>query len=187
MKTIRYLPVLLALGLLCGGCASPSYLGDRGRDLGDIFTAEAGYGLGTRIKAGPLHAGLCYVFTPVGLSNGELLWLGRTEEECPCYVDLVCKGIEYSPRGQNRGKDYIAGWGRPFVTWPQRIGLDHSGKALWPHPSYTDFKVTLGIGPAATLGFNPGELLDFFLGWFGVDMYHDDLRNRAKDAKAGNL
>ena len=31
-----------------------------------------------------------------------------------------------------------------------------------------------GLGLTARLGFNPGELADFIVGWFGSDLYDDD-------------
>jgi hypothetical protein len=32
----------------------------------------------------------------------------------------------------------------------------------------------LGLGGTLRLGFNPGELLDFILGWTAIDIYNDD-------------
>jgi len=34
-------------------------------------------------------------------------------------------------------------------------------------------EVVVGLGVSVRLGFNPGELFDFALGWFGLDLYHD--------------
>ena len=31
------------------------------------------------------------------------------------------------------------------------------------------------LGRTLRFGFNPGELLDFILGWFTIDIYGDDL------------
>ena len=174
---IRNLLVTVAVVVLGAGCAGSGYFAKRGRDLRDVFTAELGYGVGAKARTGPLHAGLSYVWTPMGLGNGELYSFrdAATEEQCPYDVELVCMGIEGAPRGENRGKDCTAGWGWPFVAWPKAIKAGDDGKALWPHPYYTDIRVTVGCGPAVTLGFNPGELLDFMLGWFGIDVYKDDL------------
>ena len=168
--------IVLFVGLFCGGCASTGYFADRAHDFGDIFTAELGYGVGAKVRAGPVHAGAACVFAPMGLSNGEPYWNVMTEEECPCDVEVVCKGVEYAPRGQQRGKDYTAGWGWPFIAWPVSIPAGGNRKALWPHPYYTDIRVTAGLGPAVTLGFNPGELLDFILGWTTIDIFNDDHR-----------
>ena len=39
---------------------------------------------------------------------------------------------------------------------------------------HTQIEAAIGIGPSLRLGFNPGELLDFILGWTTVDIYGDD-------------
>ena len=41
---------------------------------------------------------------------------------------------------------------------------------------WTQVEVTAAAGPAVTMGFNPGELADFIVGWFGIDLYGDDIR-----------
>jgi hypothetical protein len=67
------------------------------------------------------------------------------------------------------------GGGWPFICWPHSPSESwRNNKALWPHPYYTDVRISIGLGPAVTLGANPGELLDFLLGWFGIDIYGDD-------------
>ena len=40
---------------------------------------------------------------------------------------------------------------------------------------YTQIEAVVGAGPSVRLGFNPGELLDFILGWTTIDIYKDDL------------
>jgi hypothetical protein len=47
--------------------------------------------------------------------------------------------------------------------------------ALEENPAYwTQVEVEAGVIFAVHAGFNPGELLDFLLGWFGADIYGDD-------------
>jgi len=56
------------------------------------------------------------------------------------------------------------------------------------NPSYfTQIEVVAGLGGTIRLGFNPGELLDFILGWVTIDIFNDDLekfekRNNGKEA-----
>jgi hypothetical protein len=66
-----------------------------------------------------------------------------------------------------RGKNYNA-WGYvPFVT----TGFEDTET----NPAYfTQIEVVGGFGLVLRLGFNPGELLDFVLGWATVDIYGDD-------------
>ena len=45
---------------------------------------------------------------------------------------------------------------------------------------YTQMEVVVGLGGTLRLGFNPGELLDFILGWATIDIYNDDLEKQKK-------
>lgn len=44
-----------------------------------------------------------------------------------------------------------------------------------PASYHTQIEVSAGILLGVRVGFNPGELLDFLVGWFGVDLYKDDV------------
>ena len=57
---MKCLSILVAVGTLCGGCAKPGYLGDRGRDVGDVFTVGANL------------AGLCGISLPCGFADDRL-------------------------------------------------------------------------------------------------------------------
>ncbi len=52
-----------------------------------------------------------------------------------------------------------------------------------PWHYYSQIEVVVGLGPSVRAGFNPGELLDFLLGWTTVDIYDDDLE-KIKSNKA---
>ena len=53
---------------------------------------------------------------------------------------------------------------------------------LVPDPSYyNQIEAVIGVGPSLRLGFNPGELLDFILGWTTIDIYKDDLEQSKKE------
>lgn len=43
-------------------------------------------------------------------------------------------------------------------------------------PYYSQVEAVAGLGLSLRLGLNPGELLDFLLGWGGLDLYGDDAR-----------
>lgn len=45
-------------------------------------------------------------------------------------------------------------------------------------PYFSQIDVVVGIGRGIRLGCNPGELLDFLLGWTTVDIFNDDLEAR---------
>ncbi len=42
-------------------------------------------------------------------------------------------------------------------------------------PYYTQVEAVVGLGYTLRLGFNPGELIDFLLGWTTLDLCHDDI------------
>ena len=58
------------------------------------------------------------------------------------------------------------------VVWRQSI------------PYYTQVEVVLGLGSHLRLGLNPGELLDFVLGWTTIDIFGDDHEARKQRKKS---
>ena len=62
-----------------------------------------------------------------------------------------------------RGKAIYAG--SPFPLWS-------TGR---PSALNTQLEIAGGLIFTLRLGFNPGELLDFILGFSGIDIWHDDL------------
>jgi hypothetical protein len=46
------------------------------------------------------------------------------------------------------------------------------------HPFYTQIEVAGGFIATLRVGFNPGELLDFIVGWTTIDLFGDDLGMR---------
>lgn len=63
-----------------------------------------------------------------------------------------------------RGKNFMASSAFPF--W---VAADNPAY-------YSQIEVAGGILLSVRAGFNPGELLDFVLGWVGVDIYRDDAK-----------
>jgi hypothetical protein len=112
----------------------------------------------------------------VGLRNGEFICLSRGEGGdaealfIPIYIceDGVLFSMEEAMAGEDRRKRYDTVGQVPFVTtgtfWRSDV----------PAHYYSQIEVVVGLGPSVRLGFNPGEFLDFLLGWFGVSIYGDD-------------
>jgi hypothetical protein len=48
------------------------------------------------------------------------------------------------------------------------------------HPYWTQIEVIGDVGVGCRLGFNPGELLDFILGWTTIDIFDDDLERKER-------
>jgi hypothetical protein len=170
---------------LCSGCASTGYLGDRMRDAGDVFTATVGMGAGAKARVGPVQAGALYNIDMWGLRGGDFgdvpwyetctrdalfpvpaRWVGYPPMESGRFGDerFAC-GCKRS-RSWQRGKSFAAKAPLPFI-----------GVAKQPE-YYTQIEIVVGVLGSIRLGFNPGELLDFILGWTTLDIYDDDLEKR---------
>lgn len=190
--------VMLAIALLawqgtCGGC---TYLKDRGRDAMDVFTLTIGEAVGVTVRAGPVHTGLYLGEDKWGLKGGEFQprWdrsdvfsdLGGTGDPfiafpSPCgwiYGNDAFDGSEEieledgrsADVADIRGKSYDAYGICPFVYLPDVSDYDRH-----PYYYYTQLEVAVGVGISLRVGVNPGEFVDFVLGWVGIDIYGDDL------------
>jgi hypothetical protein len=168
--------VLILAPAMASGCSSRGYFADRSNDAKDIFTVTVGVGGGAKARVGPVHTGVIMSFGSAGLRNGHF---GQSIGEDNFDVELLVVPVEeesgkwyFSQEGVNfgdeRGKDYSRATSRvPFVT----TGID---SGVTPH-YWSQIEVAGGLGLTVRLGFNPGELLDFLLGWFGIDIYGDDI------------
>ncbi len=197
MKKIAALAFICAVAVMGSGCATTFlYSMDRFSDLADVVTATAGVGLGVKVRAGRARTGLLvrngdlfglrggsffagrWVF-PLSTAGRDSLvdwddWylpppfaflfhkdhdLWDTNEEEHWDDEWRNKGIEiFSERGDRH----------LFLAHPE-TGAFGTGAYY-----YTQIEVVVGLGLSVRLGFNPGELLDFILGWFGADIYDDD-------------
>ena len=174
MKRIIQIAVLFPLVAL-SGCATP-YMIDRGRDAADIFTATVGVGVGAKARVGPLAAGLILESDITGLRGGALHlpdFRGPSGPTSMFPSDFdafgLLVGVEHFTSGpavtSERHKTFTAESRWPFIIAPRK-------SRDWSY--YTQIEVSGGILGAARLGFNPGELLDFILGWAHCDIMSDD-------------
>jgi hypothetical protein len=165
---------MLAVALNTAGCASP-YMIDRGRDAADIFSATVGLGAGARARAGPVHAGLYGGIDGYGLRGGRLIDEikegrvgGSLITDVPfAYGEQLCPAHGVT----NRFKDYIV-ISHGVVLAGYEIKRAHPVSIS---PYYTEIVLQGGLLLSVRLSFNPGELLDFLLGWFTIDFYGDDI------------
>lgn len=168
--------------MLCAGCATGGYVGDRMHDAADVFTVSVGVGGGVKARVGPVQTGVLLDMPKAGLRGGRLsVYSGEKEEFIPENHDfqMVCFGVEgFSLTDDLRHKGFQAGattsgeFGETYIPFFHRVrSSDHPASRSY----YTEIEVVLAVGGSVRIGFNPGELLDFLLGWFTVDIYGDDL------------
>jgi hypothetical protein len=200
MKMKAYLILLVGVSVLAGGCATTGYWADRRRDALDIFTVQIGYGLGAKARVGPVQTGLLADIGGVGIRGGDVLgikdfWpVGYDEPAKQDYVGVVIgrEAFGGSDASNRRGKSFGAKQVL-FASYPitgplddsQRAWLEEHHVVLNPAPYYSEIEVVAAAGLSLRLGFNPGELVDFLLGWFGVDIYDDDLSRLKKPPALG--
>lgn len=199
LRTLRLLLKIQVFGsmlslicVLCSGCASTSgYLKDRCRDGADIFTCSVGVGLGAKVRVGPVGTGLMVQHEMAGLRRGTIGIYdqsGNLNRAFP-WVDYValcvggetCNGAFYDL--DPRGKSFLASMDIPFVYRLEDVcNVKHNESR---YPFYTQIEAVLALGPSLRLGFNPGELLDFILGWTTLDIFGDDLARKRNGLPAG--
>jgi len=131
---------------------------------------------GAKARIGPAQLGCVLNFDVWGLRGGalgEIRWL-------ECTWDFL-----YPWRGKRGfGEDRFLQWDQgPGARTLERRGKAYYAKAPVPligiadEPEYyTQIEVLVGLIGSLRLGFNPGEMLDFVLGWADVDIYADDLK-----------
>lgn len=180
MKRVMRCVMMSAALVLLTGCATNHYWAARGRDSLDIFTIHVGYGLGGKARIGPLQSGLLMDIGGPGMRGGD--WMGIEDLDSdgkPAKQDYVAivAGMESFPGTEmtrKRGKSFSSGqvaviampWRREQRKW-RFVGE--------PVTYFSQIDVVAAAGPSFRFGFNPGELVDFILGWFPVDIYDDDL------------
>ena len=188
-RPLLILPLLALAAVLASGCASP-YWQNRRADAADVFTATIGVGLGATARIGPLHAGLGGNFDLYGIEAGKVGELGNTGAlvldsggHFAGDASLIAWGtsrIDLLGEGHARGKQVYSdrgSFGRiPFWNPPTP---ESQNPARW-----TQIEVAVGLLGGLRLGFNPGELLDFVLGFFGIDIYGDDLASAEPEPHA---
>ena len=194
VKTALRITGLMLLAAGVSGCASTKgYLVDRGRDAGDIFTVTAGIGLGAKIRVGPLQPALIIGSDRIGLRDGVLFVdptprvFGGGKHNWEMFVPVpvlpkdffgaTCgiEGVRASHYGDERHEDEILAVSRyPLLAEGSRASY------------YTQVEAALGLGLFLRCGVNPGEMLDFVLGWFGVDVFKDDIALRKAGEESSN-
>lgn len=179
---------LVACALTQAGCVG-TYLENRARDLFDPVSLDlaGGAGLGFHARASILHTGAGYAqmyhvglldgppgrnnrlgLSPefhaawiIGTHDGTMAGLPNAFTDEPLYATWLRKGDHVAPHAcwiVHAPGDPVA---TPRMRWWQLADVSAGANAVL-------------VGARA--GVSPGELLDFVLGWFGIDIAGDDAR-----------
>ena len=183
MRSINHMIFFILLVLFTSGCTR-TYWVNRGNDFLDIATGTVGYGAGATAHVGPVNTGLGFYQDTHGMRGGTV---GQQEAIAPT-AQLVLWGMDAmnyrSPRGQGqiedlRNKNY---WVPNYVIPTSWVfsPMPGSGTDNIPAPYWTNIEVSGSLGFGFRVGFNPGELLDFILGFTTLDIYGDDIISNTK-------
>jgi hypothetical protein len=179
---IRACAAALAAVLLAG-CASTPFLEDRRADAGDILTATIGTGAGAKVRVGPVQAAVIHNADLIGWRAGQWLADGnRLTDNEEFYLPLPLRQEgERRDKGAACGREAFSHGARSVSC---RRGKDVRGRSPFPlvavgeTPGYfTQVEVAGGLLFTVRLAIHFGELADFVAGWFGRDLYGDDLGN----------
>ena len=166
-------PVLLVLALL-PGC---TWLGERGRDLGDVVRVEGavGVGLQAHVNVGELaHLGLGSSRRwSAGWAYGIPTAERRVEDHLPLsYVMSLIEPDAEALHTLKLGKRNDNLKHRCPAVAPCTLA---SGSIQRPPMQFWSLEIGLmALVVGAEIGFNPGELVDFLLGLFTLDLAKDD-------------
>ena len=96
---------------------------------------------------------------------------------------------EWFQRLKMRGKGFAGEcWHKetlalPFFVWakkmPYRPYYAPDDGTAYPYYYYTQFEAVAAVGGGIRIGFNPGELLDFLMGFAGTDIMGDDVTEKS--------
>ena len=199
----RIIVVGISFVMLCGCASTKTYFSDRGRDALDILTVSVGNGGGVQGRIGPFSVGTVYAEDVAGLRCGKCGLFPKIElpREDPkpaaasydsSFVGFFCVAFSRGMASakelvmwdrflmeDGRGKAYEASGG-PFFSPVVRSEDDGHPERLF-HPYYAQMELLGGFACTARVGINAGELVDFLLGWVGIDFFNDDIADVASD------
>lgn len=155
----------LCASALLLGCAGTS---ETGRDFGEIWRARVGIGLGLRAHAGIgdlLHAGFGY---EMSMSGEEYVY--GTDEAPLLRSTLNCVG-HFEDRTSYAGPPARFNWQIPDCEHCLMLVpvLTNRRVRTWMHRFDLELELHLVVFQVS-IGFSPGEFLDFLCSIFGADL-----------------
>lgn len=193
-KNIFIISLIIYTSLLCNCATQKCYFIDRKRDAADIFNASIGGGIGGRIRISLFHVGFLLLNNDfIGFKNAyyfhdnyaKTIDLGDVDTFIlPAGTEGILNwpmwfGGEFFKSESKestliikRNKEYGACSIIPFISTSD--GAKKLITTFTPY-YYTQIEAIIGFVPSLRLGFNPGELIDFILGWTTIDIFNDDV------------
>lgn len=193
-RIVRNLTAVLVGAAVAGCTGGTDYQRNRLEDLADCVTFSVGRGFGAKVQAGVFGCAPLIVYRPKwGMHAGEMVDWRATPFVCyehtylrdPCGYFILDEYYYVSDRARLRAKTYsqfgflafmVPG---PYRVLPKYVIASDMWETIPPErlPWYklTDVNVSGGVFLGFRLGVNPGEFLDFLLGWCHLDIYGDDL------------
>ena len=171
------------------------YLRCRLRDAGDVAAFSVGAGMGAKVRVGPIHAGLLRQVDLLGFRYGSALTPLGDQEEMDYYdIDVTLRCGESSVRVMDEertswpSREYPVrvlfrrsptassrdGRARPIRLSPRSTATRATSATPCSIPTTPNASSCIGLLGTIRLGLNPGELIDFLLGWSTVDIFDDD-------------
>jgi len=182
-KIIQLFAAVLVVAGMTGCASTRAYLADRVVDARDILTLGVeGGAIGFSAQAGPIMTGAIYTHFAADYNGWGLFSRGAGSYHYGDWQAIIVgyKGGE-SKNLRGRGQATLQGGaiadGRALDSSKQK--LERCYYAL----GNVDIRVALGLGFHA--GIHLGELADFLLGWFTVDIMSDDIE--ARKQKLGDV
>jgi len=176
------------VSILSVGC---SYIGSRSQDFSDILRMEVGYpAIGVYAEATPLiHTGLD-VWLAAKSHSGKALGTFETRTPEPsqflAYSVLLfhARGFDPDPVPADQDPEEYALSEEAIQKVPHAGTMTHAhemGRAFEnPQPDHlrvirwADVEIDVGALLGLRMRASPGELMDFALGWIGLDIGEDD-------------
>jgi hypothetical protein len=199
MRQFASLIAALLLLVLVSGCASTkAYFVDRGHDALDVFTLTFGTGLGAKARVGPVMLACDFIDDFGGLQSGEIFLQRDPTNTISDVAGSFSKKLDERQGGYDnalfligsdasRNSEYVRARRKYYHAF-YLLGIANDlslYSVVYSPPYFSQIEIAVGLGLSVRLGFNPVELLDFLLGWFGIDIYDDDVEmKKARQERA---
>lgn len=166
--------------LVLAGCSG--YWRDRWNDAKDPFTLTVEESVGVKAGVGPVRLALFRSTSAFGFRGGAPTWAGdepvvyhRGQRMHDAWIGPFGTD-EWEPTDAEalaRGKFWRAD--QASLWWFPAVDVAPARRSPSYVPWFTDIEAAVGLGVGLRVGLNPGELLDFVLGFVGLDMFDDDI------------